>query len=95
MTQLLEGYSKERVEVITHDGRILIGDLAGYDQPANLILKNCIERVFSKQGVTIKHLGVYIVRGDSVVLVGAVNKIKDDEMDWQCVISEPLPVVEI
>jgi U6 snRNA-associated Sm-like protein LSm8 len=35
------------VNVITNDGRCIVGLLRGYDQTNNLVLESCHERVYS------------------------------------------------
>ena len=55
------------VEIVTVDGRILVGTLRAFDQAINLVLQNCTERVFSpEKGVEFKRVGVYLLRGDCV-----------------------------
>ena len=57
----------KKVNVITMDGRCIIGILAGSDSVCNLILQETEERIFSTdKGMEIQSLGLYIVRGDSV-----------------------------
>jgi U6 snRNA-associated Sm-like protein LSm1 len=79
----------KQLMVILRDGRTLIGYLRSIDQYANLLLSNTIERIHvgNKYGDIPK--GIYIVRGENVVLIGEVdfslpNKvpmIKVDEND--------------
>ena len=41
------------------------GTLAGYDQKSNVVLSNCVERVYSMdEGVEEVPLGLYLVKGD-------------------------------
>lgn len=55
-----------KIEIITNDGRVMVGILKGYDQVINIILSDCEERVYSNKGVEIVHLGLYVIRGDDV-----------------------------
>ena len=55
-----------KIEIITNDGRVMVGILKGYDQVINIILSDCEERVYSSKGVEIVHLGLYVIRGDDV-----------------------------
>jgi small nuclear ribonucleoprotein (snRNP)-like protein len=56
--------------VLTCDGRLLVGILVGHDQVQNLILNEAQERIYSEdEDVEIVPLGLYVVRGDNVVLV--------------------------
>jgi U6 snRNA-associated Sm-like protein LSm8 len=40
----------------------------------NLILNECIEKVYSKEeGINIIQLGVMLIRGDSIILIGEID----------------------
>jgi U6 snRNA-associated Sm-like protein LSm8 len=61
------------VYVLTCDGRVLVGTLVGNDQVQNLILNDTVERVYSSsadEDVEEVELGLYVVRGDSLCLIG-------------------------
>jgi len=82
------------VNVVTQDGRVIVGVLKGFDQRVNLILDKSVERVFSsEQGVQFEPLGLYIIRGDAVVTVGEIDEVKDAELDLEEVMAAPLPEV--
>lgn len=55
--------------------------LASYDQFSNMILQETVERrIVTSEGICYYHdvpLGVYIVRGDSMVLMGQLNEMKE------------------
>ena len=55
--------------------------LASYDQFSNMILQDTVERrIATSEGMCYYHdvpLGVYIVRGDSMVLMGQLNEMKE------------------
>ena len=64
---MMEGYVDKIVQVVTNDGRNIVGILKGFDQTTNVILEDCNERVFSSTaGVEQVALGLYIVRGDNM-----------------------------
>ncbi|CAG8745116.1 37794_t:CDS:2 [Gigaspora margarita] len=44
----LQKYVDLTVEVITSDGRVIVGTFKGFDQTKNVILSSCHERVFSE-----------------------------------------------
>ena len=44
---MLEGYVDKLVQIVTNDGRNIVGLLKGFDQTTNVILDECHERVFS------------------------------------------------
>ena len=64
---MMESYVDKVVQVVTNDGRNIVGVLKGFDQTTNVILEDCNERVFSSTaGVEQVALGLYIVRGDNM-----------------------------
>jgi len=67
--------------VILTDGRHLVGSLKGYDQTYNLVLEGCKERAYSGEGMQEVDLGTYIVRGDTVAVVGEVDAAIDATLD--------------
>ena len=87
---LIKEYLNHKVQVITNSGNIYVGILKGYDNPSNLVLQNTQMRTFSKDGTKIKECGLMIIRGDDVMLIGKLNEKKDANIDWPCVISEPI-----
>ncbi|UVC54282.1 U6 snRNA-associated sm-like protein [Theileria orientalis] len=81
MAPILEQYIESNVFVISVDGRVFVGVLKGFDQLTNLVLYNCLERVYHPEApVEELELGVYILRGDNVVLVGEVDLDIDRSM---------------
>jgi len=88
---LLETFVGKFVEIVTNDGRCLVGILRGFDQTTNVILEKCEERVFSrKEAVQQVSLGLYIVRGDNIAIVGEINDDKDKKIDFSRVKADPL-----
>lgn len=68
----MEGMVDKVVQVVTNDGRNIIGLLKGFDQTTNVILDECRERVFSSDaGVEEVQLGLYILRGDNMCVAPA------------------------
>ncbi|WFD01989.1 hypothetical protein MOBT1_000672 [Malassezia obtusa] len=77
----------KKVLVILRDGRKLIGILRAYDQfgtclsyAANLFLHDTIERVFLGNRYGDIPKGLYIIRGENVVLLGEVDLEREDEV---------------
>ena len=61
------------VQVVTTDGRVFTGTLKGIDQALNCILADCQERIYSLDcGVKRIALGLYLVRGDTVAIMGII-----------------------
>lgn len=69
---LIEDVDKQ-IMVVLRDGRTLIGYLRSIDQYANLLLSSTFERIHvgKKYGDIPK--GIYIIRGENVVLIGEVD----------------------
>ncbi|KAI8902155.1 hypothetical protein BC833DRAFT_574596 [Globomyces pollinis-pini] len=86
----LQGMMDQKVQVLTIDGRIILGTLIGFDQTTNLILSHSIERQFSTEGAKDHPLGCYMIRGDSIMTVGEVDMERDQEIDWSKITVEPL-----
>ncbi|KAK9256292.1 hypothetical protein V1507DRAFT_382981 [Lipomyces tetrasporus] len=69
--QLVDCVDKKLL-VVLRDGRKLIGILRSFDQYANLVLQDTIERIIVESMYSDIQRGVYIVRGENVVLVGEI-----------------------
>jgi len=90
----LQGYVDHQVLVILQDGRVIIGTLAGYDQKSNVVLSDSKERVYSvDEPVEEIPLGLYLVKGDQIVLIGELDSEKDGSTDLSDVRAEPLPAI--
>ncbi|TQS37937.1 hypothetical protein Golomagni_01567 [Golovinomyces magnicellulatus] len=87
------GSNTEKLMVALRDGRKLIGTLRSWDQYANLVLQSTVERVFvppltrsqpssgfQQQGLYADiPRGVFLVRGENVLLLGEIDLDKDDD----------------
>ncbi|CAF0731822.1 unnamed protein product [Adineta steineri] len=92
MAQVLDSYINKSVNIVTADGRIIIGTLRGFDQAINIILDDSHERVFSStDGVEQVLLGLYIIRGDNVALIGEIDEELDKNIDFPGIRADPLP----
>ncbi|KAL2911790.1 U4/U6-U5 snRNP complex subunit LSM8 [Polyrhizophydium stewartii] len=80
----------QHVQVITSDGRVLLGTLKGLDQTTNLVLAGAKEREFSPLGSKDIALGLYIVRGDTIAVVGEIDPQLDAQIEWETTGAEPL-----
>eukprot|EP00053_Salpingoeca_punica_P020630 m.212097 g.212097 ORF g.212097 m.212097 type:complete len:93 (-) comp19537_c0_seq1:1295-1573(-) len=91
----MDEFKNKTVLVVTQDGRVIVGKMLAYDHMANVVLQECVERVFSMQaGVEQVALGLYLVRGDNVVLVANVDDDVDSALDFDSLRANPLnPVV--
>lgn len=77
--QLLDLTDKKLVLVL-RDGRKLIGVLRSWDQFANLVLQDTVERIYSGNMYAEEHVGLYLVRGENVLLLGEIDLDKEDDL---------------
>lgn len=86
---LIEEIDKKLL-VVLRDGRTLIGILRSIDQFANLVLHRTIERIHVGKKYGDIPRGIFIVRGENVVLLGEVD-LESDNMKS----LEEVPIDEI
>lgn len=90
----LMGYVDKQVLVVTQDGRVIVGELKGFDQTTNVVLSGSVERVFSlDEPVEEVPLGLYLIRGDNVTLVGEVDTELDKATDIAALRADPIAEV--
>jgi len=73
---LLEDLDKKLV-VVLQDGRTLIGILRSVDQFSNLVLQNTVERIHSGSKYGDIQRGIFLIRGENIVLLGEVDESKE------------------
>ncbi|XP_053984205.1 U6 snRNA-associated Sm-like protein LSm1 isoform X2 [Hylaeus volcanicus] len=73
---LLEELDKKFM-VLLRDGRTLIGYLRSVDQFANIVLHRTIERIHVGKEYGDIPRGIFIVRGENVVLLGEIDREKE------------------
>ena len=66
----------KRLLVQLRDGRKIIGILRSFDQFANLVLEAAVERVVVGTQFADTPLGLYVVRGENVVLLGEIDELR-------------------
>ncbi|EER42352.1 small nuclear ribonucleoprotein Lsm8 [Histoplasma capsulatum var. duboisii H88] len=76
----------KKVLILTVDGRTLIGTLLSTDQLTNLVLSQTVERIIRtsddpEPSSQVEH-GLYLIRGDNVVICGEVDEEIDSGIDW-------------
>lgn len=87
--QLLD-LTDKKLMIALRDGRKLSGVLRSWDQFANLVLQSTTERLFVPPGSTTGapedrglyadvHRGLFLVRGENVLLLGEIDLDKDDD----------------
>ncbi|KAH9973876.1 Sm-like ribonucleoprotein [Lactifluus volemus] len=90
----LQGYVDRRVLLVLQDGRAIIGVLAGYDQKSNVVLSDSKERIYSMdEGVEEIPLGLYLVKGDMIILIGEIDEEHDRTIDLSTIRADPIPPI--
>ncbi|KAI0068354.1 Sm-like ribonucleoprotein [Artomyces pyxidatus] len=72
--------SPGKMLVVLRDGRKLHGVLRSYDQFANLVLEDTVERIYSGNAFAEKWCGLFLIRGENVVLLGEVDLDQEDDI---------------
>ena len=90
MASFIEGLIKKVVQVITIEGRVFIGTLTSFDKNINIVLDNCIERIYDKnKAIKEEKIGYYFIKGDNVALISDGGDLKKKE-DISHVKAEPI-----
>ncbi|KAL9275630.1 Sm-like protein [Drosera capensis] len=74
----LATYLDKKLLVLLRDGRKLFGILRSFDQFANAVLEGAYERVIVGDLYSDIPLGLYVIRGENVVLIGEVDLERED-----------------
>jgi len=69
--------------VILRDGRRLHGVLRSYDQFANLVLEDTVERIYHENLFAEHWHGLFLIRGENVVLIGEIDLDLEDDVPLQ------------
>ncbi|KAG8531105.1 uncharacterized protein KY384_004462 [Bacidia gigantensis] len=77
--QLLDLTDKKLVLVL-RDGRKITGILRSWDQFANLVLSESQERIYARTVYAVVPRGIFLVRGENVLLLGEIDLDKDDHV---------------
>ncbi|NP_001146445.1 uncharacterized protein LOC100280029 [Zea mays] len=80
--------SSEKLIVLLRDGRKLLGTLCSFDQFANVVLQGACERVIVGEQYCDVPLGLYVIRGENVVLIGELDREKDELPAHMTCVSE-------
>ncbi|CAK1355757.1 U6 snRNA-associated Sm-like protein LSm1 [Cercospora beticola] len=75
--QLLD-LTDKKLMIALRDGRKLIGVLRSWDQFGNLVLQDTVERLFVQNLYADIERGLFLVRGENVLLLGEIDLDKDD-----------------
>ncbi|XP_048379109.1 U6 snRNA-associated Sm-like protein LSm1 [Stegostoma tigrinum] len=86
---LIEDIDKKHL-VLLRDGRTLIGYLRSIDQFANLVLHQTLERIHVGRKYGDIPRGIFVVRGENVVLLGEIDLEKESASSLQPVTIEKI-----
>ena len=75
MCRVLSRAGKTLVQL--RDGRKIIGMLRSFDQFANVVLEDAVERIVVDKRFADVPLGLYVIRGENVVLLGPIDYDKE------------------
>lgn len=82
------------VSIVTNDGRHIVGTLRGYDQATNVIVDGSVERIYREDaGAETIALGLYVVRGDTIAIIGELDEELDADTDLGRIRAPPLKEV--
>ncbi|CAL0320251.1 unnamed protein product [Lupinus luteus] len=84
----LATYLDKKIIVLLRDGRKLLGLLRSFDQFANVVLEGACERVIVGDLYCDVPLGLYVIRGENVVLIGELDLGKEELPPHMACVSE-------
>lgn len=70
----------KKLLVVLRDGRTLIGFLRSIDQFANLVLQRTVERIHVGKKYGDIDRGIFVIRGENVVLLGEIDLDNEDKI---------------
>ncbi|GLT56039.1 hypothetical protein SLA2020_291120 [Shorea laevis] len=74
----LASYLDRKLLVLLRDGRKLLGTLRSFDQFANAVLEGACERLIVGDLYCDIPLGLYVIRGENVVLIGELDLEREE-----------------
>ncbi|KAF9390313.1 N(alpha)-acetyltransferase 38, NatC auxiliary [Podila verticillata] len=91
MSDQVRAFVDQPVFVYLTDGRTLVGTFLGYDQAMNVILSDTHERIFSStEPMKSVPIGVYVIRGETIAIIGELDEELDEAADYENMRTEPL-----
>mmetsp|Transcript_4822 Transcript_4822/g.14534 ORF Transcript_4822/g.14534 Transcript_4822/m.14534 type:complete len:145 (+) Transcript_4822:2877-3311(+) len=73
---LVEQLDKQ-VIVCLRDGRCILGWLRSFDQYANVVLENAVERIVVAESFGDIPQGIFVIRGENVMILGEVDPSRE------------------
>ena len=91
MTSYVENLINQPVQVITNEGRVFIGELMSFDQSMNVMLKSCIEKIYSEEkGVKFEKMRLYLIIGDNVAIINEIDDNVEKNLQYDKIKGKPL-----
>ena len=91
MSTILKHFIDRNVAIVASDGRFFVGCLKSFDQSTNVIISDCVERVFSEDSaVEFVQLGLYVIRGDNIAVVGEIDEDIDRRLNFSFIRALPI-----
>lgn len=84
----LASYLDKKVVLQLRDDRKLIGVLRSFDQFANVVMEGAYERIIVGDLYCDMRLGLYVVRGENVVLTGELDLEREELPQHMTRVSE-------
>ena len=84
----LASYLDKKVVLQLRDDRKLIGVLRSFDQFANVVMEGAYERIIVGDLYCDMQLGLYVVRGENVVLTGELDLEREELPQHMTCVSE-------
>lgn len=84
----LATYLDRKLLILLRDGRKIFGILRSFDQFANVVLEAAFERVIVGVNYCDIPLGLYIIRGENVVLIGELDTNMEELPPNMTLVSE-------
>ncbi|XP_078433005.1 sm-like protein LSM1B [Wolffia australiana] len=74
----LATYLDKKLLILLRDGRKLLGIFRSFDQYANIVLQSACERIIVGDLFCDIPLGLYVIRGENVVLIGELDMEREE-----------------
>ncbi|XP_019248888.1 PREDICTED: sm-like protein LSM1B [Nicotiana attenuata] len=83
----LASYLDRKILILLRDGRKLLGMFHSFDQYANIVLEGTSERVMVGNLYCDIPLGLYVIRGENVVLIGERESTEEELLPHMTCVS--------
>jgi len=92
----MESLVDQVISVITNEGRVFNGVLKSFDQSMNMVISQCIEKVYSvDEGVEFIKMGLYIIRGDNVAIVSEIDELLEKQIDYSTIKADKIKEMKL